>query len=465
MSNRSDRPNVIFISTDQQRYDTLRCYGSTVAQTPHIDRLADEGVRFDQCYTTNTVCMPARASFFTGQYPSHHGVWMNGVPLDPNSDMIQNRLSQAGYHTALIGKIHLDNIWLRTEKHPSYGFDLLIECQGDPYCKDEYFRWLDDQGLYEPYMVQFKRERHKRGYTRDLPEEKHMNNWITRHVEEYLSQQTADGQPFFLSVGFFDPHHPFDPIEPYASQFDPDAMPMPLFREGEQARMTPPAAGRVDLEHNRDPEKIRKTIAAYHATMAHVDAMVGRIMGALEEHGLDENTIVIFTSDHGEMLGDHGLLHKGPLFYEGALRVPLIYRFPQHMNRRGVESRFVSHVDLAPTIAELAGVPGVERHQGMSLFDGDTTRGRDAAMVEWRERPVDEDGPYQTARCLVTDRYKFVEYVGETYGELYDLQSDPDEYENLWTDHAHRDTIAQLKERSWHFTIDSDPCPTRTDIF
>ena len=121
-----DRLNFVFINTDQQRYDTLGCNGSRTAKTPNIDRLAEEGVRFERCYTTNPVCMPARASYFTGQYPSHHGVWQNGVPLNPQTDMLHHWLKDVGYHTALIGKIHLDNVWKRTRKHPAYGFDLLI---------------------------------------------------------------------------------------------------------------------------------------------------------------------------------------------------------------------------------------------------------------------------------------------------------------------------------------------------
>ncbi|HOS42500.1 MAG TPA: sulfatase-like hydrolase/transferase, partial [Armatimonadota bacterium] len=340
------RPNILFINTDQQRHDTLGCYGSPVAKTPHLDRLAADGVRFTHCYTTNPVCMPARASYVTGQYPSHHGVWMNGVPLSRRAETLQGALGRGGYHTGLIGKIHLDNVWLRGEPHPEYDFQVLHECEGDPYCKDEYFHWLDAQGLYEPYLKQFKREGHRNGYVRDLPEAKHMNNWIAGLCEEYVQQRAADGRPFFLSAGFFDPHHPFDPVEPYASLFTPEEMPMPRYREGEEARMTPPARGMYDAIHaycqDPGPRGIRATIAAYHATIAHVDAMVGRLLAALEETGLADNTVVIFTSDHGEMLGDHGLLWKGPLFYEGAVRVPLIYRFPARCGVTGVQGGFVS---------------------------------------------------------------------------------------------------------------------------
>lgn len=463
------RPNILFINTDQQRFDTLGCAGSPVAKTPHLDQLAAEGVRFTRCYTTNPVCMPARASYVTGQYPSHHGVWQNGVPLSQRIETLQGTLRRGGYATGLIGKIHLDNVWLRSEPHPQYEFDVLHECEGDPYCKDEYFHWLDAQGLYEPYMAQFKREGHRAGYTRDLPEEKHMNNWIAGLCEEYFSQRAADGQPFFLSAGFFDPHHPFDPCEPYASLFSAEEMPMPIYRAGEEARMTPPARERYDGIHaycqDPDPGGIRQTIAAYHATITHVDAMVGRLLAALRETGLAENTVVIFTSDHGEMLGDHGILWKGPLFYDGAVRVPLIYRFPERFGITGARDGFVSHVDFAPTVAALTGVPGPHLAQGQPLFDGDLQQQptRDAALVEWREKRFQSDDPFTVARCLVTDEWKYVHYHDRPFGELYDRHNDPDEFENRWAERP--DVVAAMKERLLALMIEGEPCPARLDIF
>mgnify|MGYP006291384965 FL=1 len=462
------RPNILFINTDQQRWDTLGCTGCAVAKTPNLDRLAAEGVRFDACYTTNPVCMPARASFFTGQYPSHHGVWMNGVPLDPRSDLIQHRLKEAGYRTALIGKIHLDTIWQRRDPHPAYGFEVLHECEGDPFCFDEYFRWLDDQDLYEPYMERFKAMGHNRGYTRDLPEEKHMNNWIADHVEAYLDERAREEEPFFLSVGFFDPHHPFDTVEPYASMFRPEDMPDPKRAEGEADTMPPTARARLN-PHCDDRDAMRRTIAAYHASIAHVDAMTGRILDALNRAGLAENTVIVFTSDHGEMLGDHGLLHKGPLFYEPAVRVPMIWRLPDSIRRPAVDTGFVSHVDIVPTMAALAGIDPPPFTQGRPLFDAEgtlrPTPAREAALVEWRERKYGEEGPFQVARCLVTDAYKYVYRHGEPYGELYDRQADPDEFENLHDRPEYAQTVKEMKARLLAFVLDNEPTPARRDIF
>jgi arylsulfatase A-like enzyme len=473
MASQLDRPNFVFINTDQQRYDSLGCYGSEVARTPNIDRLAAEGVRFERCYTAHPVCMPARATWFTGQYPSHHGVWQNGVPLSKQADTLQHRLGRAGYHTALIGKIHLDNIWQRREKHPSYGFDRLIECEGDPYCFDDYFRWLDEQGLFDPYMEQFKEEGHRRGYVRDLPEEKHMNNWITGHVEEYLERRAGEERPFFLSVGFFDPHHPFDPCEPYASMFDAQDMPMPVFSEEEKRGMVPPARrkryGDESFCTDTSPDAIRGTIAAYHATISHVDAMVGRIMDALKDSGLAENTVVIYTSDHGELLGDHGMLHKGAFFYECSVRVPLIFRFPDRCGVSGIGQELVSHVDFAPTVAGLAGAAGPKLVQGRTLFDSDLElqgeAERDFVMVEWRDRDVDSDEPYDTARCLIGERYKYVYLHRQPYGELYDLQEDPNELVNLWDAPGHRDIRERMQQALWEHLVESEPCPRREDLF
>ncbi len=471
MTSAMDRPNFLFINTDQQRYDTLGCTGSAVAKTPHIDRLAKEGVIFHRCYTSHPLCMPARASYFTGQYPSHHGVWTNGVPLNPHADLLQLRLKQAGYHTALIGKIHLDNVWERTEKHPSYGFDLVWECEGDPYCKDDYFQWLESQGLYQSYLEQFRKEGHKAGYTRCLDEDKHMNNWITGHVEDYLRERARDRQPFFLSVGFFDPHHPFDPCEPYASMFKADDMPMPLYQAGEEMTMTPIARACFDRLSSfcRDGSKIRKTIAAYHATITHVDTMVGRLTATLEQTGLESNTVAIFTSDHGEMLGDHGILHKGMLFFEGALHVPLIYRFPRQFGVTGRDNGFTSHIDFAPTVAGLAGVPGPALMQGTPLFGRDLSLwpvpARAAALIEACEKPFQSDDPFLVARCLITPRWKYAYYHNQDYGELYDRENDRNEFRNLWFDPAHQGIVSELQRELWRFQIESEPRPIRTNIF
>ncbi|OPZ28334.1 MAG: Arylsulfatase [Lentisphaerae bacterium ADurb.BinA184] len=465
--------NFLFINTDQQRVDSLGCYGSAVARTPHLDRLAAEGVRFERCYTTNPVCMPARASWFTGQYPSHHGCWQNGVPLDPASDMIQTRLDAAGYHTALIGKIHLDNIWLRKEKHPSYGFHQLIECEGDPYCKDEYFQWLDEHGLYDAYMAQFKAGGHCERYIRDIPLEFHQNTWITNHVDEYLKARGADGRPFFLSVGFFDPHHPFDPVEPYASRFDPAAMPPPLTGDCE-TRMTPYAQERrrAYAKVCANPARIGATIAASHAMVAHLDDAIGRILDGLRACGLADSTVVIFAADHGELLGDHGMLHKGPFFFDCSIRVPMIWRFPDAWNLRGVDSGFASSADIAPTVAELAAVQGPSRPQGQALFSRERRArpvpARAAALTEWRGERLNEGAnapPTPAVRCLTTDDWKLVHYEGKDFGELYDRRNDPCELRNLWADRGHRKTVRELRERLLSFILETEPLPRRTDIF
>lgn len=467
-----EQPNFVFINTDQQRWDTLGCYGNEHIDTPNIDRLAEEGYRFERCYTTHPKCMPARASFFTGQYTSHHGGWQNGVPLNKHADMIQTHLKEAGYHTALIGKMHLDNVWLREEPHPPYGFDLIQECEGDPYCKDDYFRWLEEKGLYEDYMEQFKEGGHKKGYTRDIPEDLHMNSWIVSHVEDYFEDRSSDHKPFFLSVGFFDPHHPFDPCEPYASMYDPDDMPMPTWSEREKERMTPIARNKREGDEDlcTDPDEIKNTIAAYYGTISHVDQCVGEIMDALKEAGLEDNTVIVFTSDHGELLGDHGMLHKGTFFYECSVRVPLIYRFPQNLNIQGTEEKAVSHIDFVPTVSELAGIDGPKLAQGQALFGGEESinplPARGNAMVESRDKSPQDEGPFDNvAKCLITDRWKYVYYHGEDFGELYDLQEDPDELNNLWADSEYREKREEMRTALFHHIIDSEPTPMRTDIF
>ena len=473
MKNSTSKPNFLFINTDQQRLDSLGCYGCSVAQTPHIDRLAAEGVRFDQCHTAQPVCMPARASWFTGQYPSHNGCWANGVPLDPASDMIQTRLKAGGYHTALIGKIHLDNVWMRSTPHPNYGFDLLQECEGDPYCKDDYFQWLDEHGLYDDYLEQFKAGGHFERYVREIPIEFHQNTWLTNHVDDYLRARSEDGQPFFLSAGFFDPHHPFDPVEPYASRFKAGDMPPPISGDDEAA-MTPHAREkRADFrEICDDPARIGGTIAAFHAMVAHLDDAVGRIMDALRRHGVEENTVIIFTSDHGELLGDHGMLLKGPFFFDPSIRVPLIWKLPPSMACQGVDTGFTSSVDLAPTVAALAGVQGPVRTQGQTLFDHEgqlrPTPARRAALTEWRGENLHMGAgapPTPAVRCLVTEDWKYVHYEGRDFGELYHRHEDPSEIRNRWADPQHQPVVQLLRGELLSFIIENEPLPPKTDQF
>ncbi len=469
-----DKPlNFLFINTDQQRLDSLGCTGCKVAQTPNLDRLATEGVRFDRCFTANPVCMPARASWFTGQYPSHHGCWQNGVPLDPESDMIQTRLKAAGYHTGLIGKIHLDNIWMRNTPHPKYSFDLLLECEGDPYCKDEYFQWLEKHGLFEDYMAQFKAGGHNERYVRDIPLEFHQNTWITNHVGDYFKARREDEKPFFLSVGFFDPHHPFDPVEPYASRFKAEEMPPPISGDCEEL-MTPYARERRSgyTAVCGDSARIGATIAAFHAMMAHLDDAVGRILAALQANGLADSTVIVFTSDHGELLGDHGMLHKGPLFFDPSIRVPMIWRFPDAWRVSGVDTGFASSVDIAPTVAELAGVKGPHRMQGQPLFDRDgklrPVPARTAALTEWRGEKLHQGTgapPTPAVRCLTTDDWKFVHYEGKPFGELYDRRNDPQEIRNLWADPGRQSVVRELRERLLGFILESEPLPQKTDLF
>ncbi len=469
-----DKPlNFLFINTDQQRLDSLGCYGCQVAQTPNLDRLAAEGVRFDRCFTANPVCMPARASWFTGQYPSHHGCWQNGVPLDPDSDMIHTRLKAAGYHTGLIGKIHLDNIWLRNTPHPKYGFDLLLECEGDPYCKDEYFQWLDQHGRFDSYMAQFKAGGHNERYVRDIPLEFHQNTWITNHVNDYFQARRADGKPFFLSVGFFDPHHPFDPVEPYASRFRAEDMPPPIAGDCEEL-MTPYAKERRQgyADVCADPARVGATIAAFHAMMAHLDDAVGRLLAALHANGLADSTVIVFTSDHGELLGDHGMLHKGPFFFDPSIRVPMIWTFPDAWQVAGVDTGFASSVDIAPTVAELAGVKGPHRMQGQPLFDrAGTLRpvpARTAALTEWRGEKLHQGTgapPTPAVRCLVTDDWKFVHYQGKDFGELYDRRHDPCELRNQWAEPDRQPLVRELRDRLLAFVLETEPLPEKTDLF
>ncbi|MDP9372441.1 MAG: sulfatase-like hydrolase/transferase [Chloroflexota bacterium] len=453
------RPNILFICTDQQRYDALGCYGNEHISTPAIDGLAEEGVLFEQCYVQNPVCAPSRASLLTGRYPHAHGLWANGVALPEGETLFTRALADAEYDCGLIGKLHLAACYQgRTEPRHDDGFHV-FEWAHDPTHgspENACHRWLEEHhpDLYAAAMVNGPGRRgHDPVGFDTLPTEAHYSRWVGERTIDFLRQGRRADRPFFLMANFYDPHHPFVAPPEYRDRYDPAALPRPIGGPDDLADRPPilAAASRKSYAGiargfaEYSPEGIQEIIAAYYAMVTLIDDEVRRILAALDDLGLAENTLVVFTSDHGEMLGDHGLLLKGPLMYEGAVRVPLILRWPGQLPAGTRRAELVQWIDLCATVLEAAGTPPLAGDQGQSLLplargDADAP-GRGWALCEYRDSGHPYDPPVHVT-MLRRGRHKLIVHHGlpatdrARGGELYDLAADPRELHNLWDDPA-----------------------------
>jgi arylsulfatase len=468
------RPNILIICTDQHRFDVLGAYGNPHVQTPNIDRLAAEGVLFEHCYTPNPVCAPTRASIVTGRYPRSHGLWANGVPLPAHERFFTRVLADEGYDCGLVGKLHLAACFGgRTEPRYDDGFRVFRWSHAPNHRSPEnaYHRWLEQKhpALYEAADAAARGKKPGTSGTTvsgpsfdDMPTEAHYTRWVAEETIEFLGRTRDPEKPFFLWANFFDPHHPFVAPAEYRARYDAAALPAPLGEEGELASKPPilseasekSYAGHARGYAEHSPEEIREIVRDYYAMVTFVDDEVGRILATLEAQGLRENTLIVFTSDHGEMLGDHRLLLKGPMMYEGAVRVPMILSWPGTLPQGERRGGFVSLLDLCATSLDAAGLPDLPTSQGMSLLP--VARGeapaRDYALCEYRDSGHPYEPPVHVT-MLRQGSHKLVVHHGDPAtarprtGELFDLEADPQELRNLWDDPASRELRTLLQER------------------
>ncbi len=462
---RSARPNFVIITSDQHRGDAFG-FEKPGITTPHLDHMARNGTRFSTCITPSPVCQPARASILTGLYPKTHGVRDNGIDLEVETGEagIAGTLALCGYQTGFVGKAHFSTQETfeptgRPENRLSY--DQFADDWCGPYMGFQhaellmhYDRWLEVDGRgEEKRRLASARLRPDTDAARTwfpaLPVAFHASSWVGDRAVCYIREHSTE--PFFLWASFPDPHVPFNAPEPWSRLYDPSAVELPPHREldldrrpwwhrasveGQPAisdpRMRAVRETLSRLPHQSD-EQLRHIIAQYWSMISLIDHNVGRILLALSEAGLMENTIVVFTSDHGELLGDHGLLLKGPTHYEGLLRVGCVL-FGAGVPH-GVVSHPVSTVDLAPTIYDYAGVPDQPRTHGSSLrgvVDGQAAQ-RDHAFCEW-ELSESRCGVALDLATVRTARYKLTVERQSGEGELYDLEKDPNELSNRFKD-------------------------------
>ena len=486
------RPNVVLFMADQLRWDALGVYGNRQVRTPNLDRIGREGVRFERCYTSSPICMPARASVMTGRWPHAHGLWDNGVRLPPQTTTLATVLAGHGYRTGIVGKGHLDvhhllespdsyvGGWDTPEAlatggkggwhGPYYGFqDARLTC-GHNRPMGHYGTWLHKEHPEAVALMTRERALEAMGpaaWKSALPVELHASTWIGDQATDFIRTH-AGVAPFLLWASFPDPHPPLCPPKAYADRFSPQDMPRPLRRPGELADKPAHFRGEADafepgwrpygrghVAHEpRDAQADAQAAAAYYAMTELVDHNVGRVLAALEATGQLERTIVMVIADHGELLGDHWLDGKGPWHYDGCTRVPFLIRYPTAFPAGAVVDGFASQCDVAPTVCQLAGVPyttwppadesyaggrlaepGVLPDvQGVSLVAAGqgVAPARDRVLIETEWRWV----PGLHLKTLRTPEFRLTVYAGRPGGELYDLREDPHEFTNRWADPA-----------------------------
>ncbi|MFC7404752.1 sulfatase-like hydrolase/transferase [Georgenia alba] len=474
-------PNILLICTDQQRFSALGAAGNAEIETPNLDRLANEGTLFENCYVQNPVCGPSRASLMTGRYVHSHGLWANGVALPSHERLFTKDLAEAGYDCGLVGKLHLAACFGgRTEPRLDDGFRV-FRWAHDPYrgsSENAYHRWLR---AHRPDLYEAATDPGSDLTFDTMPTSAHYSRWIAEETISFLRQDRERDKPFCFIANFFDPHHGFGAPQEYLDRYDParlsrpvttpdelDGKP-PIYTEASQRSYAGHAKGYAEYT----ADELQEVKAAYYAMVGLVDDEVGRILDTLEEEGLTESTVVVFTSDHGEMLGDHRLMLKGPMLYDVAVRVPLLIRWPGHVPAGERHGELVQWVDLAPTLLEIAGLDASPAHQGESLLGlatGQAGWTRDWALAEYRDSGHPYDPPVHTT-MLRHESWKVVVHHGEPAtgrartGELYDLARDPDELNNLWDEPAHAATRARMQERLLDVLVATEDRSARREAF
>jgi len=459
----ADKPNIILIFPDQHRGDVMGCAGDPVAQTPNLDRLASEGVQFPNCCTNSPLCMPARASLMTGKYVNEHGVWHNWNAADRHGPAHVRSIRDAGYHTAVVGKTHLyvhgapdvADTRDRVQELYDWGYVDTHELTG-PWASrridSPYTDYLAEKGLldahrdYIGHYLTGMRSGELRPWDEPPPPlspEDHLDTYTGRTAAEWVRNYDGD-KPFYLQVCFPGPHDPFDSPQEYRAMYNPADM-----HVGIMNKPTWPVSPQLDYVlrwsaldgMTREQKQLMATF--YYAKVTLIDHAIGMLLQALEEKGLLDNTWILYTSDHGEMLGDHFMSHK-IVFYEAALKIPCIVR-PPAGSRKWKSAALTDQIDIAATMLEIAGARPFERSDGVSLLSK-VQAGPDAPNVDSHKEAVFSE--VNLYSMVLTDRYKMtVHSLTREPLELYDMVNDPNEVDNLVIDRAYKGVREELTER------------------
>jgi len=477
------RPNILWICTDQQRTDTLGCYGNDLVRTPNIDRLAAEGALFENSFVQSPICSPSRASFMTGRYPRTTRLRQNGQILPPDEKLISRILADNGYISGLVGKFHMapgdPAIAKTTEPRVNDGFVEFDWAQSPSDIwghHSDYTRFLSERGLH----YQTRPHPQCRWIQYGMPEDVTEAAWCATRATQFIGRHSQKDVPWFYLVNIYAPHHPFDPPPNFLDRqlSNISRIPLPSAMDDDLTKKT--TYQRIDADgaygqvsgwlggfgkHDMTEADHRMVKAAYWAMCEHVDQQVGRILAALEESGEADNTVVVFMSDHGEMLGDHNIYLKGPYFYDPAIRVPLILRLPKRIVPARHHQLF-QMLNLAPTLLESAGIeipPGMQGKSALHwLADPKLVPESETIYCEYYNAMPYHKNPTAQLTMIRTEKHKLVVDHANNDGELYDLRTDPLEKNNLWLEPSALATKVELLTLMTHrmaFTV--DPLPPR----
>lgn len=479
--------NILFITSDQQHWSAMGFLNPEV-RTPNLDRLARRGMYFNRAYTVNPTCTPTRASWITGMYPSQHGAYSLGTKLMAHVPTVGDAFQEHGYRTGLVGKAHFqplkttaeypsleaypvlqDMDFWRDFNGPFYGFErveLARNHTDEAHVGQHYGLWMESKGyvnwrdyfhpIPQAYRVavdtqtESKHSPRKVGEAWEIPEEIHYNTWIAERTNALMEDYAATGDRFFLWASFFDPHPQYMVPEPYASMYDPAEVTVPEHTDGEfddkppyfalsQQENPDFSAYQTDegsnvlhgaRSHLASHDVKAQKIATMYGMMTMLDKYVGVILDKLDELGLAGDTLVVFTTDHGDFWGQHGLTAKAIHHYEDLLRVPMIVSLPGVVPEGVSSSALQSTVDLAPTFLSFAEIPIPRFMTGLDaakVWTGEAESHRDHVIVENRHNPTT-----MNMKTYIDNRYKMTIHFNRSYGELYDLAADPGELKNLW---------------------------------
>jgi arylsulfatase A-like enzyme len=515
------KPNVILLMTDQQRADALGCMGNRIIRTPNLDRLAAGGVLFEQAYVQCPVCMASRGAIHTGRYPRSLRMKSMDI-LSPEETTLAETLQRAGYVTGLFGKLHFTpEGYTRDQLASGYAIDDVrpfLEPAGvlsaatkaaseDP-CKqnygfqtsvgindnnwDRYLDWLrqrapecvkhfvaenwgrPQEGVsygasppatrrFHPLVTDF--------FDSHVPAEVHPSAFIVEKALEFAKANR--GRPFFAHVSFVDPHHPFNAPPPASSMYRPEEMPPPA--KFDREKCFPPGLPEgvrkvIERRATYPPELFQWALANYYGMISNIDACVGRLLDGFDELGLTNDTLIVFISDHGEYVGDHGLLYKGSLLFDGLMRVPLAVSWGGHLTRSRRVTSMVQEIDIYPTAMSLLGLPihaGVQGKDLSGMLLGgpasagsvETESGYEQVTCELDDLP---DRQYAGVYALRTEEWKLIYFPVARTGMLFHLREDPQELHNLYFDSGYAPVRAELLQSLLDYLYTSkDPLPVR----
>jgi arylsulfatase A-like enzyme len=489
---------ILFVTTDQQRYDTLGCNGGTLARTPVVDALAAEGIRYERAVPQSVVCMPSRSTMLTGQHPTTHGVWMNGVPLPVDAPSVATVLHDAGYRTALVGKAHFEPFFdpfVRftenaispgtTPPHGTHrGFEHLELATHGPAGALNYARWLRQEhpeavaGFYAVVDRDLRVNAEGGGDTgapqvkaNPIPREWYHTDWVADRTIAWLDS-LDEVDDWFCWMSFPDPHHPWDPPESEMGRVDWRDVPLPVgYPEDAATREAILDAkprhwrlwydGTLVSNFEAPAKWVPKTLTADQVREVNarnavecelIDEALGRVLAAIAARGWDDDVDVVFTTDHGELQGDFGLLFKGPYHVDGLMRLPLVWRPARSAAvAPAVVASPVGLVDLAPTFCSIAGLEPNDWMQGSELPQSEARATNERVLTEWDSELFGVD---VHVRTITRDRWVCTAYRpgtahDGTEGELYDLVDDPLQQRNRWDDPASASLRSDLLADLW----------------